>query len=164
MTLIDDTETKQTAWFTLFAAAMTSIIASEYLWRPLLGVGLNPFAAAPVLNDLQVPFALLSSGILLVISLSSFLFCPRVLVTSEGVQHFPMLIYRRKDFRWQDVSCWGSKTTLERDDSDSSVPVTRFYTTLKGGDTIEPLAFCTIQLASALETHVGKRLDTGPEP
>lgn len=164
MTLIADTETRQTAWVTLFAAAMTSIIASEYLWRPLLGVGLNPFADAPVLNDPQVPFTLLAAGILLAISLSSFLFCPSVLVTSEGVKHFPMLIYRRKDFRWQDVSCWGSKTTLERDDSDNLVPITRCYVTLKGGDTIEPLAFCTIHLASALETHVGTRLDTGPEP
>jgi len=164
LVLIDDIETKKEGRFILFAAAVTALIATASLWLPYLNRIVPPSFAKQLTVDPEAgPFFLLGSGILVLVSIPFWLFRRSLLISDEGVRHLPQLAYRASDFRWQEVSTWGSKTTLERDEDDRDVPVTCFYVTLKNGKTIIEPGFCSISLASALEKHVGQRVDIGPE-
>lgn len=164
MVWVDDFETKKEGRFILFVAAVAALVATASLCQPLLHrIVPPPFAKALIIEPAAGSFFLLCSGILFVISIPFWLFRRSLLINDEGVCHFPKIAYRTTDFRWHDVATWGSKTTLERDESDEDIPITRFYVTLKNGKTIIEPGFCIIDLASALEKHVGKRLDIGPE-
>jgi hypothetical protein len=164
LALIDDIETKKEGQFILFAATVTALIATAGLWQPLLNrIVPLPFAKAFIAEPAAGPFFLLCSGILFVVSIPFWLFRRSLLITDEEVCHFPKWGYRGNDYRWHDVSTWGWKTTLESDEISDNVPVTRFYVTLKDGKTIIEPGFCTIDLAMALEKHVGERLDIGPK-
>jgi len=149
LALIDDIETKKEGQFILFAATVTALIATAGLWQPLLNrIVPLPFAKAFIAEPAAGPFFLLCSGILFVVSIPFWLFRRSLLITDEEVCH---------------LSTWGWKTTLESDEISDNVPVTRFYVTLKDGKTIIEPGFCTIDLAMALEKHVGERLDIGPK-
>lgn len=163
MALIDDIETKKEGQFIQFAAAVAALVATAGLCQPLLdGIVPPPLAKAFIVEPAAGPFFLLCSGILFVVSIPFWLFRRSLMITDEEVCHFPKWGYRGNDYRWHDVSTWGWKTTLESDEISEDVPITRFYVTLKDGKTIIEPGFCTIDLAIALEKHVGKRLDIGP--
>ena len=167
MKMIDDIEAKRTAGALLLAAAVSAIVSNANFGRSL-SAALTICFMDRSLKDRQLipadaePFFALCAFILLVCASCYWLFRRRLLLTEEGVRHYPFLAYHTNDFFWKDVLSWGSKVTLLQDDGGHEYPSTQFYVQLINGRIIKEPEFSEIDLAAALENQVGQRLDIRP--
>jgi hypothetical protein len=168
MKMIDEIEAKRTARALLLVAAGIAIVSTTSFWRSLTSAlsfwfPARSFKDRPFISSEAEIFFALCAAILLVCATCSWLFRRRLLLTDEGVRHYPFLAYHTNDFFWKDVLSWGSRVTLLQDDGGHKYPSTIFYVELRNGRIIEEPGFSEVDLAAELENRVGERLDIRSE-